>query len=174
MSVQHNRIPQMRLLAILVSCAATVAGVTAPTAAASGTSYPDTTSYRSAGSLQMFQAVGREGVWFTTGMGLKCRIDEDGSYGCSGDLPGVLAGENEIGWFPGDAFPRQYHTDEPRFDSGASQQIVSGETFVKYRGSMCAATAEAMVYCINGDNPDSQLMVGWHTTYRGRNALPAS
>ena len=168
--MRHNPIRSIRILVSLASCIAGVATVAAPTAAAE-TSYPDTTLYRNAGSLQMFQAVDREGVWFTSGMGLNCTIGEDGSYGCSGGLPGVPAGENEIGWFPGDPFPRLYHTDEPSFDSGASQQIMSGETFLTYRGSTCAATAEAMVYCINGDNLDSQLMVGWHTTYRGRNAL---
>ena len=168
--MRHNPIHFKRLLVSLVPCIVTAA-VAAPTAAAAETSYPDTTPYRDAGSLQMFQALDREGVWFTTGMGLNCRIGEDGSYGCSGVLPGVPAGENEIGWFPGDPFPRLYRTDAPSFDSGASQQIMSGETFLAYRGSTCAATAEAMVYCINGDNLDSQLMVGWHTTYRGRNAL---
>ena len=90
----------MQLLVGLVSCTAAMAAVAAPTAAASETSYPDTSSYHDAGSLQMFRAVDREGVWFTTGMGLNCRIDEDGSYGCSGSLPEYQPVRTKSAGFP--------------------------------------------------------------------------
>jgi hypothetical protein len=51
--------------------------------------------------------------------------------------------------------------------------VVVRATSISYRGSSCAVTPHNTVYCIHGDNPDSQLMVTTMGTLRGRDALPA-
>jgi hypothetical protein len=79
-----------------------------------------------------------------------------------------------VAWFPGDAFPRLYHTDEPRFAAGPYSQLQGGKSIFNYRGSTCGVTADSGVYCINGDNPESQILVTSYMTYRGRDAQPSS
>lgn len=158
-------------------CAGAVIGVgaAAPAAAVPAQGpYPDTAGYQRVTNLQIFQVTDRDGIWFTTPVGLYCGIEEDGSYGCSGDLPGAPPGENEVAWFLSDPFPRLYHTDEPRFNSGARQTILIGQTYLEYRGSRCAVNRESAVYCIRGDDPNSQLMVTTGMTWRGSDATPSS
>ena len=150
-------------------------GVAAPVSAVPAPSpYPDTTKYERVVDLEKYDVTDEEGIWFTTPVGLECGIGEDGSYGCSGNLPGTPPGENEVGWFPGDDFPRLYHTDEPRFASGVRQQIVKLQTYVEYRGSRCAVTFEAAIYCIHGDDPNSQIMVSNLMTWRGSAGTPST
>jgi hypothetical protein len=136
--------------------------------------YPNIAQYKRWVNLERFTVVDEEGIWFTSPVGLTCAIDDYGSYGCTGKLPGVPLGENEIGWFPGDSFPRLYHTDAPRFDSGHEQMILSLQTYIQYHGVTCAVTLEARVYCIHGDDLNSQFMVGNDMTWRGRDAAPTS
>lgn len=171
--MRNNITHTKRLLAGLLAYTATTATVAAPQAAAQ-TPYPDTTQYVNAGSLQKFKVVDKDGVWFTTPIGLRCGIGADGSYGCSGPLPGAPPDKNEIGWFPEDPFPRLYHTDEPKFDSGIKQNVLRVRTVLVYRGSECAITDDIGVYCINGANPDSQILVNPSMTYRGSSAQPSA
>ena len=159
--------------AILLSCTATCIGVGAPSSSAQSV-YPDISQFQSAGSLTKFRAIDRDGLWLKTGVGLTCAIGDDGSYGCSGQLPGTQPGDNEVGWFPGDPFPGLYSTEEPRFDSGASQTIMPGRTVLRYHGSTCAVTYDQAFYCINGADLDSQILVTAEMTFRGRDAVPAS
>jgi hypothetical protein len=150
-------------------------GATAPASAAPVQSpYPDITQYERAVDLEKFKVIDEDGIWFTTPVGQYCGIGEDGSYGCSGDLPGAPPGDNEVGWFPGDPFPRLYHTDESRFASGRRQLILQGRTYVEYRGSRCAVTMESGIYCMHGDDRNSQIMVTTGMTWRGSDAIPSS
>jgi len=148
-------------------------GLAAP-AAAVGAPYPDTTHYTRVSDLEKYKVVDEDGIWFTTPLGLTCGIGDDGSYGCSGVLPGAPFGDNEVGWFPGDSFPRLYHADELRFNSGRSQAILIGEAYVDYRGSRCAVSSDSLVYCIHGDDPNSQLAVNSSMTWRGADAEPST
>jgi hypothetical protein len=158
---------ELTLAAVIgVSAAAPASAVPAP--------YTDTTQYQRVTNLQIFQVTDRDGIWFTTPVGLYCGIEEDASYGCSGDLPGAPPGENEVAWFLGDPVPRLYHTDEPRFNSGSRQTILFGQTYLEYRGSRCAVNRESAVYCIHGDDPNSQLMVTTGMTWRGSDATPST
>lgn len=147
--------------------------LTVPDAAARSP-YPDISTYRGAGRLEKFKVYTGDGIWFTTPLGLYCSIGDDGSVGCSGALPGTTAGENEAAWFPGDPFPRLYYTDAPRFNSGMNQQLLPSSTVLSYRGTRCGITMESAIYCVSGDNPNSQFMITSHMTFRGADALPAS
>jgi hypothetical protein len=166
-----------RVLAGYLVGALIAVGVAAPASAAPAESpYPDidTTQYKRVFDIEMFKVTDEDGIWFTTMTGLYCGIEADGSYGCSGRLPGAPQGDNEIGWFVGDTFPRLYHTDEPRFNSGNAQQILSGRLYIEYRGSRCAETRESGVYCIHGDDPRSQIMVTTGMTFSGPEGSPSS
>ncbi len=136
--------------------------------------YPDISGYRSVSSAWIYRVVAEDGVWFTSPVGMRCSIADDGSYGCSGELPGAPAGDNEVAWFVGDPFPRLYHTDEPRFSSPAGQTILPERTYIEHRGSRCATTRDSAVYCIRGDDLNSQLMVTTSMTWRGADAVPSS
>lgn len=160
------------LLAAAGVCA-TAAGLAAPHATAQS-GYPDIADYRQVSSVEIFRTIDRPGRWFSTGIGLYCGIGDDGSYGCSGALAGGHPGDNEIGWFPGDPSARVYHTDRPTFASGAEQTPLPSKTFFRYHGSTCASTEANSVYCINGNNPDSQILVTTAMAFRGRNAQPIS
>jgi hypothetical protein len=161
-----------RSLAVPLTLLVAAIGVLAAPDAAAESPYPDISTYRDAGSLEKFKVYTGDGIWFTTPLGLYCSIGDDSSFGCSGHLPGTPAGENEVAWFPGDPFPRLYYTDEPRFNSGLNQQLLASFTVVSYRGTKCGITKESAVYCINGDNPNSQVMIKSQMTYRGANGLP--
>lgn len=167
--------PLGRLLAGFVAGAAIGVGAAAPAAAVPAQGpYPDTSQYQRVIDLEKFKVTDRDGIWFTTPEGLYCGIEEDGSYGCSGDLPGAPRVENEVAWFLGDPFPRLYQTDEPRFNSGARQTILVGQTYLEYRGSRCAVNRESAIYCIHGDDLNSQLIVTTGMTRRGSDATPSS
>lgn len=129
--------------------------------------YPDTSGYQHDRNLRKFAAVDHDGVWLTTPLGLRCGMDPSGGYGCSGELPGAPPGVNEVAWFPGDPSPRLYPTDTPHFDSGRAQTILFMRQYIEYRGSRCAIDHEAAVYCIHGDDPNSQIMVTATTVVSG-------
>ncbi|MGE2713037.1 hypothetical protein ACQI4L_03155 [Mycolicibacterium litorale] len=164
---------------VLLCCAigsvlAAAATVAATPARANASVYPDVTNYQSVSSREIYRVVDRYGLWFTSPIGIPCGIHDDGSYGCAGNLPGVDGGENEVAWFVGDPFPRLYATSQPQFDSGAGQTILTGLLFIEYRGSRCSVSRESSVYCIHGDDLNSQLLVTSSNVYRGAEALPAS
>jgi hypothetical protein len=172
--VREDITPGRRLLTGFLAGAAIGLGAAAPASAVPAKPpYPDTAQYQRVVGLEKFKVIDHDGLWFTTPEGLYCGIGDDGSYGCSGNLPGAPPGENEVGWFPGDPFPRLYHTDKPRFASGTRQMVLVGQTYVEYRGSRCAVTKESGVYCIHGE-PNSQIMVTSYMTWRGSDAIPSS
>jgi hypothetical protein len=135
--------------------------------------YPDTADYSAVSSREIYRVVDEDGVWLTTPLGLRCAIEEDGSYGCSAQLPGVPPGDDEVAWFLGDAFPRLYAAEQPRFSSAAGQTILTGLSYLEYRGSRCSVTRESAFYCIHGDDPNSQLMITSAAVFRGPDARPA-
>jgi len=162
-------------VAALVGCAAAGVGMALATPAlATPSPYPNLDGYQRESNLEPFRVIDQRGVWLTTPMGLRCGIDDDGSYGCSGTLPGAPPGDNEVAWFVGDPFPRQYHTDQPRFDSGVTQNLLIGLSYVQFRGSTCAVTKESGIYCSHENDPNSQLMVTNEMTFRGGDATPSS
>ncbi len=135
-------------------------------------SYPNISDYQSVGALERFRLVNRDGVWFTSPLGLHCGIADDGGYGCFGTIPGVEHNQNEIAWSPGDPVPILRHVEESKFDSGRPQTtILILESVLSYRGSRCAVTVEGAVYCINGENADSQLMVSGRSNYLASQAI---
>lgn len=161
------------LIVGLLTTAVSTVCLTAPAPATPAPSpYPDTTQYKRDLHLEKYKVVDEDGLWFSTPIGLNCSIGEDGSYGCDGKLPGAPAGENEIGWFLGDPFPRLYRTDVPRFVSGAGQTILNGSTYIEFRGTRCAVTYESAAYCIHEGDPNSQIMVTTSMTWRG--SVPSS
>jgi hypothetical protein len=172
--MRDETIHRKRSLAAAIAIA-TVATVIAAPPAVAQSPYPDISGYGDVGGLQKFMAIDKLGVWFTTPVGRRCAIGDDGSFGCAGHpIPGAQHDENEVAWFPGDSLARVYRTDEPRFDSGTRQQLIQGRRVLSYRGSTCAVTVVGTVYCISGDNADSQMMVTERMTYRGRDAVPIS
>lgn len=144
-----------------------------PIAEADVTVYPDTSDYQSVSSREIYRVVDEDGVWFTSALGVHCGIKDDGSFGCAGALPGVRAAENEVAWFSGDPFPRLYATVQPQFDSGAGQTILLGLTYIEYRGSRCSASRESSIYCIHGNDRNSQLLVTSANVFRGADGLPS-
>lgn len=167
------RLPR-ELVAVPVLAAVILMFAPMALAAPAYTPYPDVSQYKEVSNTETFRVTDEAGVWFTTPLGVRCAIEDDGSYGCSGELPGAPQGENEIAWFAGDPFPRLYHTEVPRFSSDAGQTIVFESTYIDYRGSRCAATRESAAYCIHGDDPNSQLMVTSGMTFRGSDAAPST
>lgn len=152
----------MKHVNVIFRCAAVllvVVGALGTPTASAAPAYPDTSGYERDANLRKFVVVDQDGLWLTTPLGLRCGMDPSGGYGCSGELPGAPPEVNEVAWSPGDRVPRQYHTDAPRFDSGRAQTILFMRTYIEYRGSRCAMDHEAAIYCIHGDDPDSQLMV---------------
>lgn len=166
--------PMRRLLGSLVAIVTAATTFAGPAYASPSTGpYPDSSQYRPVSSAWIYRVVNEDGVWFTSPLGMRCGIDDDGSYGCSGNLPGA-PGQNEVAWFIGDPFPRLYHTDDPRFSSSAGQTILPERTYIEHRGSRCATTRDSGIYCIHGDDPNSQLMVTSSMTWRGADAVPSS
>ncbi|BBY62677.1 hypothetical protein [Mycolicibacterium helvum] len=147
--------------------------VTAPPVSAQAAVYPDIDNYTAVNN-EIYRVPDEEGVWLTTPLGIHCAIDDSGSYGCSGALPGGAAGDNEVAWFVGDPYPRLYATAQPRFVSGAGQSILNGEHVIDYHGARCAVTRESGIYCVHGDDPNSQLMVTSARVLRGPDATPSS
>ncbi len=136
--------------------------------------YPDTGSYRPVSSVYIYQVTNETGVWFTTPLGVRCAIEDDGSFGCSGELPGTPPGIDEVAWFVGDPFPRLYDAPAQRFSSPDRQAIVNESTYLTYRGTRCAVTPASGVYCIHGQDPNSQIMVTSGAILRGAQGLPAT
>lgn len=169
------RAPGFRLRSLsLAACASlTLAGLLPAPAGASMTAYPDIGNFTSVTNREIYRVVDKWGIWFTSPLGYLCGIADDGSYGCTGALKGVPAGENEAAWFYGDPFPRLYLSADPRFDSGAGQTLLVRYNFIEYRGSRCAVTPDSAVYCIHGDDPNSQLLVTSGEVLRGAEGQPS-
>jgi hypothetical protein len=170
---RYNMICAGRLLGGLLACGVLAAFISVP-AAAAPSPYPDAADYESVGGLKRFNVVNEYGVYFATPVGKRCAILDDGSYGCSGDIPGAQHGENEIGWSPGDSIAHLYRTDNPKFQKRPQQSIIVPKSFITYRGSTCSIDEEGSVYCINGDNADSQLLVTAFKTLGGSQGLQIS
>lgn len=166
-------VPRIGLLGTVFALAIGLCSAATASASPTAGAHAVLDGYKTVSSVETYKVVNERGVWFTSPIGVRCAIEDDGSYGCSGEFAGASAGNNEVAWFVGDPFPRLYHTGAPRFSSAGAQAILPRHTSISYRGSHCATTLHNTVYCIHGDNPDSQILVTTSGTLRGRDAVPA-
>ncbi len=127
-----------------------VAGVAAlgwaPAAQADPPPYPDIGRYAKL-DFEGFTLAKQPGIWFASPTGLNCGIWDNGSFGCTGPIPGSPAGTNQVGWFPGDAMPHFDETDQPRFAAGTPQRVLPVNNYLEYQGTRCATTPADGVYC---------------------------
>jgi hypothetical protein len=119
-------------------------------------------------SASKFTVTDEEGIWFARRWPT-CGIGEDGVTAARRSAD---PGENEVAWFPAIRFPRLPR--EPRFASSTGQSIIHGRTYVEYRGSRCGVTMDSAIYCVHGDDPNSQIMVTTGMTLRGPDAAPGN
>lgn len=108
--------------------------------------YPDTSRYAKL-DFEGFKLADKPGVWFATPFGLNCGIWDDGSFGCTGNIPGAPPGTNQIGWFTDDSTPHFDNTDTPRFSAGSPQRVLPANNYIEYNGTSCATTPDNSVYC---------------------------
>ena len=92
------------------------------------------------------------GVWFLTPSGLNCGIWAWGSFGCTGDIPGLPAGERHIAWFNGNRSVHHGWTAAIQFPAGRAQRTLPPRSFVTYATpgageTTCAVTPEGNAYC---------------------------
>ncbi|AMT69367.1 hypothetical protein [Mycobacteroides immunogenum] len=94
--------------------------------------------------------------WFSTPTGLNCGIWADGSFGCTGSIPGAPSGTNQIGWFTGDSQPHFDQTQQPRFinPGGLPQRVIPRNNYIAVTQATgygdtttCAITDSGGVYC---------------------------
>lgn len=137
----------------LFALAGTVAGLTmAVTAAAPALAdppknpYPDTSKYAKL-DFEGFRVADKPGLWFSTPFGLNCGIWEDGSFGCTGAIPGSPAGTNQVGWFSGDSAAHFDNTEQLRFSAGQPQRVLPANNYIELAGTRCATTPDNNVYC---------------------------
>ena len=128
--------------------------------------YPDTSRYSKL-DFEGFQIPRQPGVWFSTPFGLNCGIWDDGSFGCTGAIPGAPAGTNQVGWFTNDEAPHFDNTNQPRFTAGTSQRVLPPNNYIEYAGTDCATTPDNSVYCSRGYY--SKFMISPTNTWVGAN-----
>lgn len=99
---------------------------------------------------------GAAGVWFLSPSGLNCGIWAWGGFGCTGDIPGLPAGERHIAWFNGNRSVHHGWTAAIQFPAGQAQRTLPPRSFVTYATpgsgeSTCATTPEGNTYCGHGE-----------------------
>ena len=120
----------------------------APPASADPQPYPDISRYARVDveDYQMpFNPTNK--VWFSTPWGLNCGMWDDGSFGCSGDIPGAPPGTTQLAWFSGGSSPKLSTTDRPGFLSGAEQPVLPIGTAIQYHGTTCGTLEDTSLYC---------------------------
>lgn len=137
----------MKRLIVLAGVIAGLAPVAlAAPASADSAPYPDISHYAKL-DFEGFKIADKPGVWFSTPTGLNCGIWDDGSFGCTGNIPGAPPGTNQIGWFSGDSSAHFDNTDQPRFNAGSPQRVLPANNYIAYNGTSCATTPDNSVYC---------------------------
>lgn len=147
--------------------------------------YPDTKGYAQVDIEAYRVGQDRDNVWFKTPFGLNCGIWADGSFGCTGAIPGAPAGTNQVGWFPGDYAAHFDETEQPRFTNpnGLPQPVLPRRSYIvssnlnsgSSETSTCAVTDNGSVYCFKsgswkgagGAYYSSQFIVGPSSSYLG-------
>lgn len=115
--------------------------------------YPDLGRYAKVDFESYRLSPDDDDYWFSTSAGLNCGIWADGSFGCTGAIPGAPAGANQIGWFQGDWQPHFDETQQPRFvnPQGRAQQVIPRQSYIVVNQSAasvtCAVTDADGVYC---------------------------
>lgn len=131
--------------------------------------YPDTSKYAKL-DFESFRIADKPGLWFSTPSGLECGIWEDGSFGCTGAIPGAPGGANQVGWFSGDSAAHFDNTGQPRFSSGQAQRVIPANNYIELGSARCATTPESNVYCVRGSSyagNSDQFMVSSSKTWLG-------
>ncbi|ODR07811.1 hypothetical protein BHQ15_10255 [Mycolicibacillus koreensis] len=138
------------MLTRMIAGAGLAAGMAAvgwlPAAQADPPPYPDISRYAKL-DFEGFKLDNQPGIWFSSPTGLPCGIWDNGSFGCTGPIPGSPAGTNQVGWFPGDGLPHFDQTDQPRFAAGGPQRVLPANNYLEYHGVRCATTPDNGVYC---------------------------
>ncbi|MEU9806950.1 hypothetical protein [Mycobacterium sp. NPDC050853] len=118
--------------------------------------YPDISRYAKVDFESYRLPPNDDGFWFSTPGGLNCGIWADGSFGCTGAIPGAPAGANQIGWFRGDGQPHFDETQQPRFTNpgGLVQRVIPRNSYIAVNQgtgngdtTTCAVTDTNGVYC---------------------------
>jgi hypothetical protein len=96
------------------------------------------------------------GVWFLSPTGLNCGIWTWGSFGCTGDIPGLPSGERHIAWFNGNRSVHHGWTAAMQFPGGQAQRLLPPGSYVNYATpgageTTCAVTPEGNTYCAHGE-----------------------
>ncbi len=150
-----------RFLAAVGACAAlsgaVLAGAAPVVADTPKKPYPDITRYAKL-DFEGFQIDGKPGVWFSSPTGLNCGIWDDGSFGCTGPIPGAPAGTNQIGSFTGENISHFDNTAQPRFVAGGPQRVLPANSYISYKNVQCATTPANGIYC-KGPYYQNQFLV---------------
>lgn len=164
--LRHYR---LRLVMTVISIAAIsfAAWVTPASSFAEASAVVDFEQLVGEDDVGRFGIVDERGVWFTTPLGIECTMQDDGSYGCAGPLPGVADPTRAVSWDPGDVAARLNSAADARFASGRRQALLTRDRYLQYRGSRCAVTVDSGLYCRNGDNRDSQILISTVATLTG-------
>lgn len=121
--------------------------------------YPDISRYAKFDTEAFRLGQDQDNVWFRSPRGLDCGIWADGSFGCTGAIPGAPAGTNQVGWFRGDFAVNPVHFDEtqqPRFinPGGLPQRVLPRNSYIAVTDktenadtTTCAVTGDDGVYC---------------------------
>ncbi|WP_076181505.1 hypothetical protein [Mycolicibacterium fortuitum] len=142
----------------LVSIGATLGLMCAnavPTHAAPPSPFPDmddVTAWYDQHEPSDFFLPDRPGVWFLTPSGLNCGIWTWGSFGCTGDIPGIPPGDNHIAWYNGNRAVHHGWTAAIQFPAGQAVRPLPPRSFVMYESSTCAITPDGNTYCEHGAN----------------------
>lgn len=136
--------------------------------------YPDISRYAKLDFEAFRLGQDNDNVWFRSPSGLNCGIWGDGSFGCTGSIPGAPAGTNQIGSFPEDDQPHFDSTQQPRFvnPNGLPQRVLPRDRYIRLGETVCAVTDNDSVYC-SGKSPSTypydrnQFLVGPASTYLG-------
>ncbi|TDZ44594.1 hypothetical protein CCUG63695_04653 [Mycobacteroides franklinii] len=146
--------------------------------------YPDISRYAKVDFESYRLSPNDDDFWFSTPAGLNCGIWADGSFGCTGSIPGAPAGTNQIGWFNGDSLPHFDQTQQPRFTNpgGLAQRVIARDNYIAVvQGTgtgdttTCAVTDSDSVYCFKsgtwkgagGAYAAVRFIVGPSVTYIG-------
>ncbi|MCW2729603.1 MAG: Uncharacterized protein JWR13_419 [Mycobacterium sp.] len=91
------------------------------------------------------------GVWFLSPSGLTCGIWDRGSFGCTGDIPGLPPGSNHIAWFNGNRSVHYGWTAAIQFPPGQPNLTLPPRSYVTYNSTTCAIEPDSTLYCGHGE-----------------------
>lgn len=99
-----------------------------------------------------FFIANQPGVWFLSTSGLNCGMWVWGSFGCSGDIPGLPPTDRHIAWFNGNRAVHHDWTAAMQFPPGQAERTLPPLSYVSFEETICATTVEGNTYCQHGAN----------------------